>query len=138
MAQSASKVLDSFRTLTSRAITHADADSTVEAVVVPAGAFVIPYGVTVYVVEELAGGTEALNVGDGTTADGWIDEDDITETTVGCYSGTSGNAAYSDTGKYYASTDTIDVAVSAGLTDGTAYIVVRYWDLSACDLAASA
>jgi hypothetical protein len=66
-----------------------------------------------------------------------FDEDDITEGTDGCYSGTGTNAAYSDTGKYYESTDTIDVAVSAGLTDGTAYIVVRYWDLSTCDLAAS-
>jgi len=137
MAQSSAKVRDSYRTLTSRAITHADANSTVEAVVLPAGAFVIPYGVTVNIIELLAGGTPALNVGDGATADGWIDEDDITEGTAGCYSGTGTNAAYSDTGKYYASTDTIDVAVSAGLTDGTAYIVVRYWDLSTCDLAAS-
>ena len=137
MAQSSPKIRESCRTIWSRAITHADTNSTVEAVVVPAGAFVIPFGVTVYVAELLDGGTPKLNVGDGTTADGFVDEDDITATTVGCYTGTSGNAAYSDTGRFYATTDTIDVAVSAGLTDGTAYICVRYWDLSSCDLTAS-
>jgi len=137
MAQSSAVTLGGPKCVTSRAITESDTDSTVIAVELPAGSWVPPYGVTVYVAELFAGGTPALNVGDGTTADGFVDEDDITEGTVGCYSGSAGNAAYSDTGRYYSSADTVDVTVSASLTGGTAYVFVQYYDFSDRDLAAS-
>jgi len=137
MAQSAYVTMGGPKCVTSKAITEDHTDTTVVAAELPAGAWVPPYGVTVYVAEAFAGGTPKLNVGDDTTADGFVDEDDITEATPGCYSGTAANAAYSDTGRYYSSADTVDVTVSAGLTGGTAYVFVQYYDFSDRDLAAN-
>jgi hypothetical protein len=137
MAQSIPKSRDSFRTTVSRAITQADTGTTVEAVHLPAGAFVIPYGVSIQVVEEFAGGTPLLDVGDGTQTAGFVSQSDNTATATGTYTGDATHSTYSDNGRYYAAADTVDVIVSAALTNGTAYIVVRWWDLSTCDLAAA-
>lgn len=126
-----------FKTVVSRAISQADTGTTVQAVEIPAGSFVPPFGVSLYVAEAWAGGTPSLDVGDGDNDDGWIDTTDVTEGTLGFYAGDGGHAAYSTTGKVYTAKDTIDVVVSASATNGTAYVVVRYWDLSACDIAAS-
>ena len=121
----------------SGSITEADTGNTVQAVEIPAKSFVPPGGVTVYVAEVFAGGTPSLDVGDGDDVDGWVDSTDITETTVGTYSGDLTNtAAYSADGKYYAAADTIDVVVAASATGGTAYVLVAYYDLSDVTMAA--
>jgi len=137
MAQSSPKILgrEAFKTIVSRAITEADTNSTAEVVVIPAGSWIPPYGVSLQIVEAFAGGTPSIDIGDGDDDDGWIDTTEVTEGTLGTYTGVA--AAYSTVGKYYASTDTIDATVATGLTNGTAYLVVRYWDMTACDLAAN-
>lgn len=120
----------------SSAITHADNGSTVAAVDVPAGHFVPPYGVTLYVAEAFAGGTPSMTIGDGSDTDGWAVSTDITEASTGCY--TSVGAAYSIAGKLYASADTIDVVVAdTTLTDGTGYLLVLMYDLSDVSVAAA-
>ena len=120
--------------IVSAAITEADTNTTVNAIEIPAGAFIPPYGVSVYIPEVFAGGTPSLDVGDSATADGWIDTTEITETTIGTYSGVA--AAYALNGKFYASADQIEVVVAVGLTGGTGYIVVRYYDFSDLNVAA--
>lgn len=136
MAQTSPAFIQGPNVVVSRAITAADTNTTVAAVELPAKSFVPPYGVSTIVVTALSGGSPALNVGDGTTTDGWVDADDTTEGTPGTYTGSAANAAYSDTGKYYATADTIDVGVSASLSAGLAFIVVRYYDFSDLDLSA--
>lgn len=120
--------------IVSSAITQADTNTTVNAVEIPAGAFVPPFGVSVYVAEAFAGGTPSLDVGDSDAADNWVDTTEITEATPAMYSGAAGNSA---AGKYYASGDFIKVAVSASLTDGTAYVIVRFYDFADLSLAAA-
>jgi len=138
MAQSKAVILTGPNIVTSRAITEADTGNTVVVAEIPADSFVPPYGVTVYIPEVLAGGTESLDIGDGDDVDGWIDSTDITETSTGTYSGTEANTgAYAVAGKYYSSADTIDAVVSASLSGGTAYVFVMYYDFSDRDLAAS-
>lgn len=134
MAQSTPKALGSFRTIVSRAITQADTNATTELFEIPAGTWVPPYGVSLEITEVFAGGTPSIDVGDADT-DGWIDTTEVTEGTTGTYTGIA--AAFATTGKYYGTKDTLDVTLSAGLTNGTGYVVMRYWDLSACDLAAN-
>jgi len=136
MAQSSRKILGpgAFKTITSRAITEADTDATTELFEIPAGSFVPPFGVSIQITEAFAGGTPSIDVGDSDT-DGWIDTTDITEGTEGTYTGDG--TAYAPTGKYYSTKDTLDVTLSADLTDGTAYVIMRYWDMTACDLAAN-
>lgn len=127
--------LTGMRIVTSEAITHADNGSTVLAVEVPAGTWVPPYGVTIYVAEAFVGGTPSIDVGDGDNDDGWVDTTEITEATPGCYTGVA--AAYAIAGKYYSAADTIDAVVAdTTLTDGTAYIMVQMLDVSALDLSA--
>lgn len=135
MGQSSASSLSGPRRVISRAITHSDANTTVAAVEVPAGAFVPPYGVTLYIPEVWAGGSPSLDVGDGTTTNGWIPTAEVTETTTGCT--TSTNGTYAAQGKLYTSADTIDVVVATGATTGTAFILVEYWDLSNKDVTAS-
>ena len=118
----------------SAAITEADTNTTVNAVEIPAGAFIPPYGVSVYIPEVFAGGTESLDVGDSATSDGWIATGEITEVATGMYSGIA--SAYAITGKHYTAADFIQVAVSASLTGGTAYVIVRYYDFDDLDVAA--
>ena len=108
----------------SRLITSADAATTVAAIDVPAGTLVT--GVWIVITTALTGGTPAWNIGDGDDTDGWIATADITEATAGTYKGiAAGTAAYSNTGRYYASADTIDVIVTTGLTAGSAFIVAK-------------
>ena len=129
--------LDGPTLLVSDAITEADTNTTVNALEIPAGSFVPPYGVSIIIAEVLAGGTESLDVGDEDDPDGWIDSVDITETSTGTYSGTETNTANDAVnGKYYAAAGKIQVAVSASLTGGTAYVVAQYYNLTNRDLAA--
>lgn len=134
MAGSRTRSIQGPTMLVSRAITEADTNTTVAAVEIPAGSFIPPYGVSVYIAEVFDGGSPLLDVGDS-DPDGWVDQTEITATTLGSYSGVA--ADYAVTGKYYSSADTIDVVVSASLTAGTAYVVVRYYDWSDLDVAAS-
>ena len=124
------------RLAVSAAITEADNGDTVQAVELPAGSWVPPYGVTLYVAEVFAGGTPSMTIGDGDATAGWAASSEITEATVGCYTSVAG--AYATTGKYYGTADTIDVVVAdTTLTGGTAYLLVTYYDLSDVDLTAS-
>ncbi len=116
----------------SAAITEADTNTTVNAVEIPAGAFIPPYGVSIYIPEVFAGGTPSIDVGDDTDADGWIDTTEITETSIGTYSGVA--AALAINGKYYAAANFIQAVVAIGLTGGTAYIIVRYYDFGDLDV----
>ena len=119
----------------SAAITDADTNTTVQAIEIPAGTFIPPYGVSILVAEDFAGGTPLLDVGD-VDPDGWIDQTEITATTAATYSGVA--AAYAIAGKVYTVADTIDVVVSASLTDGTAYVLALLYDVEDVDLAAVA
>jgi hypothetical protein len=135
MAQTTSVKLQGPTQIVSGKITEADTNTTRAAVELPAKSWVPPYGVSIYIAEAFAGGTPSFTIGDGDDTDGWAVSTDITETTVGTY--TSAGAAYAVTGRYYSAADTIDVVVSASLTDGTAYLVVHYYDWSDLDVAAS-
>ena len=135
MARSTPVTIQGPNLVVSRAITHADAATTVAAVEIPAKSFVPPHGVTVYIAENWAGGTPSHDVGDGVVSDGWVPTANITEATAGTYS--SITAAYAIEGKYYATADTIDVTVAASGTDGTTYIFVQYYDMSDLDVTAS-
>lgn len=122
----------------SDAITDADTGTTVNAIEIPAGSFIPPYGVSIVVVEAFSGGTPSLDVGDEDDDDGWIDSVDITETTPATYSGTETNTPDDAVnGKYYATAGIIQVVVSASLTDGTAYVLAGYYNLSNSDLSAA-
>ena len=125
--------LEGVKLLISDAITEADTGTTVNALHIPAGTFIPPYGVTVYIPEVFAGGTPSLDVGD-VDPDGWVDTTEITETSIGSYSGVA--AAYAITGKFYATADIIEVVVSASLTGGTAYILAQTYNLSNSSLGA--
>lgn len=127
--------LEGPRVLVSDAVTEADTGTTKAVLEVPAGTWIPPYGVTIYVAEAFAGGTPSLDVGDGATTDGWVDTTEVTETTPGCYSGVA--AAYAIAGKYYASADTIDVVVSGSLTDGTAYVMAQTYNFADRNMAAA-
>lgn len=137
MAQSAAATIAGPRLVVSRAITQADNGTTVAAVEVPAYAYVPPYGVTVYIAEAVTGGTPTIDVGDGDNDDAWVDNTDVTEGTIGCYTGDGGHAVYSVAGKLYTSRDTIDVVLADAATNGTFYILVTYWDMSNRDVAAA-
>jgi hypothetical protein len=121
--------------IVSSAITEANTNTTVNAIEIPAGVFVPPYGVSIYIPEVFAGGTPSLDVGDSGNPDGWIDTTEITETTIGMYSGVA--AALAVTGKYYAASDFIQVVVSASLTGGTAYVIARFYDFNDLSVAAA-
>ena len=113
----------------SNAVTEADTGTTVPVIHVPAKILVAE--VMIVVTEAFAGGTPLLDVGDGVDPDGWIDQGDITATTIGSYKGDeTTTAAFSGSGKYYTTADTIDVVVSASLTNGTAYVLARFVDLN--------
>lgn len=113
-------------------ITEAHTNATTAVIDVPAKHYIPPYGVSVIVTEAFAGGTPSIDVGDDTDPDGWVDTVDITETSIGTYSGDeTTTAAYAITGKYYSTADTLDVVVSASLSDGTAYVTALMYNLSA-------
>jgi len=116
------------RTVVSRPITAADANSTAQVIDVPAGTYIPPYGVRVLIKTAFAGGTPSSTVGDGAAADGWLASSDITETSAGAYASAAG--AYAVAGKYYAEADTIDIVVAAGMTAGLAYVIVDMLDVS--------
>lgn len=134
MPNAAPKSLTNRRIVVSRAFTQADTNGTRLALEVPAGTFIPARGVHVYVAEAFAGGSPSLDVGDGDNTDGWVDTTEITETTPGMYNGA---AEYALTGKLYTAADTIDVVISASLTNGTAYVLAEMWDLQDVDLAAA-
>ena len=120
--------------LISEAITEADTNTTKAVLEIPAGTWIPPYGVTIYVAEVFAGGTPSIDVGDDTDGDGWVDTTEITETTIGCYSGIASGLAI--TGFYYIAADHINAVIATGLTGGTAYIVAQTYDFSNSDMAA--
>lgn len=120
--------LDGGRWVRSRPFTEADTNGTRTAIAIPAKTLVTR--VLCVVTEAFAGGTPALDVGEAGDADGWVDVADITETTVGVYSGTAGNGAgLAATGKYYPTGGAITITLSADLTDGTAYVLAHLVDL---------
>lgn len=123
------KALQGARIWISDAITEADTGTTKAVLNVPAGTLVTKVGIVV--TEAFAGGSPLIDIGDGDNPDGWIDQGDITATTIGSYMGDeTTTAAYSDTGRYYVTADTIDAVVSASLTNGTAYVWAEYLDLT--------
>jgi len=120
----------------SRAITHSDNGSTVQAVELNAGDFVPAYGVSFIVQEAFAGGTPSMTIGDGSAADGWLTSANITEAATGTYNSVAG--AYSVTGKEYAAADTVDIVVAdTTLTDGTGYVCVIVYPTGGLDMASN-
>lgn len=115
------------RWVRSRALTDADTNTTAAVIDIPAGTLIPAFGVLIQVLTAFAGGTPSLDVGDGDDPDGWIDTTDITEGTLGTY---SGSAALAAEGKYYSAADTIDVVVATGLTAGKAYVFAYLIDVS--------
>ena len=114
--------------LMSAAITSADANTTKPVLDIPAKTYVKKVWIVVDVL--FAGGTPSIDIGDGTDVDGWIDSTDITEATVGAYSGDGGDAVWSFFGKYYQTADTIDAVIATGLTSGNAFVIAECFDLS--------
>jgi hypothetical protein len=137
MAQSAAVTLGGPKIIVSRALTQADKSTTPVVAELPAKCWVPPFGVTVYVAELCSGGTPSIDVGDS-NIDVWVDTTDVTEGTVGCYTGDGGDAAYSTTGHYYSTATNLIATVGDGsLADGTVYVFTTYYDFSNRDLAAS-
>lgn len=136
MAQSKQVSLEGPVNVVSKALTATSCTgATTAAIDIPASSFVPPYGVQLYVVATNQGGSSSITVGDGTTADGWIDATACDEGTVaGVYSGTD---SYTITGRYYSSADTIDITWNASATAGVVYISCLYYDWSDLDLASS-
>ena len=119
------------RWVRSRQITASDTGTTVAILDVPAHTLIPAYGVVAVITTWWAGGTESLDVGDGTDPDGWIDSTDVTETGTGTFAGTEANTgAYAVAGKYYSAADTIDAVVNASLTAGEAYVFAYMIDVS--------
>lgn len=116
------------RWVRSREITYADTGTTVAILDVPAGTLIPPHGAVIVITTLWSGGSPSLDIGDGTTADGWIDSTAITEGSTGTYADV--DAAYAVTGKYYASADTIDAVVAASSTAGAAYVYVYMLDVA--------
>jgi len=116
------------RWVRSKAITEADTNTTKPVIDVPAKTLVT--NVILVVTEAFAGGTPSIDIGDGDDPDGWIDTDDVTETTIGAYCGDeTTTAAYANSRKYYPTADTIDAVIATGLTNGTAYVLAHMVDL---------
>ena len=122
-------------------VTDADTNSTKAIITLPDRSLVRT--VWLEVVTVFAGGTPSLLVGDGGNTDGFIETADITETSLGLYGISDlkvGAYLYDATSgaeerlmKYYATSDTIDVVVSASLTAGKAWIYVEYCVLDDLD-----
>lgn len=116
------------RTVISRAITSADAATTVTAIEIPAGTLIPAYGVHLWVHTAMVGGTPSYTVGDSTAVDTWLASADITEATAGLYGSAAQGA--SPSGKYYAAADSLKVVVTTGLTSGICYVVADLIDVS--------
>lgn len=114
-------------------ITAADTNTTKPVLQVPANTLVTK--VLVYIHTILDGGTPSIDVGDGTNDDGFVDSTDITETTVGMYGGRAAAAVWADSGKFYATADTIDAVIATGLTAGKAYVLAHFIPLVNGELA---
>lgn len=139
MAQSSAVTLGGPQLVVSRAIFEDDNAATVTCAELPAGSWVPPYGVVIYVAETFVGGSPSIDVGIAGATNDFVASADIDETVVACYSGTSANgAALAPIGKYFASaTNVIATVADTTLTDGTAYVFTTYYDFSDRDLAAS-
>lgn len=116
----------------SRKVTFADKNSTKEVLDVPKNTFIPPLGVVVIITTAFAGGTPTIDVGDGANPDGWVDNTDVTVGTKGAYAGTeTKTAAYSGSGKFYETADTIDVVLpNEAITAGEAYVMAYMLDVS--------
>lgn len=117
------------RWVRSKKFTYADTGTTKAVLDIPAGTFIPPFGVIVYVKTAWAGGTPSIDVGDS-DADGWVDTTNVTETTIGCYAGTIAAATLNTGGKIYTSADTIDVTLAASSTAGEGYVFAYMLDVS--------
>ena len=102
------------------------ASDVIQALKIPAGAFVTRVGVLAITAE---GGTLTATVGDGSAAAGWKDAVDLNDLTGGAHSGPmytndldSGTDSYGE-GKYYGSADTIDLTMSANAGDTAVFTV---------------
>jgi hypothetical protein len=115
------------RLVRSRKITSAMTNATTAVIDIPAGTFIPPNGVSIYISTLFAGGTPSFTIGDS-DVDGWATSTGITEATAGTY--THPAAALSKTGKVYASADTIDLVMSASATAGVAYVFAVMYDIS--------
>jgi len=101
------------------------ATGTINAVAIPAGAYV--YRVGVLAVTALAGGSPDIDVGDGTTADLYIDGLSALAANQLAMGGEAGSAsADPHGGKYYETADTIDVKITATGAAGSIKILVWY------------
>jgi hypothetical protein len=119
------------RFLVSRVLGVPETNTTAVALDIPAGSYIPPKGVSVIITTGLDGGTPSIDIGDLDNDDGWVDTTDITETSAGTYSGLAANtAAYSDTGRYYASANQITAKIATGLTAGAFYVVAQVLDLA--------
>lgn len=128
MAMSVPTFLQGARVVISRAITSADAATTVTAIDIPAGTLIPAYGVSLWVKTAMAGGSPSYTVGDSTAVDTWLASSDITEGTAGMYNSVAQGS--SPSGKYYASADSLKVVVTTGLTSGECYVVATLIDVS--------
>lgn len=101
------------------------AAATVIAAEIPAKTLVVDVALvikTAYV----TGDAVTVNVGDGDDADGWVDEDNVTETTAATYRGTvAAGAAFAGLGKYYSSAGQIKAVVTGTNTAGAAHVLVH-------------
>jgi len=75
------------------------------------------------------GGTPAIDVGDGTTADAYIAAADITEGTIGNIIQSRGAGQAKATGEYLTAARAITVTLSADLATGTAVVLAEIFRL---------
>lgn len=90
----------------------------VQALQIPAGAFVSNVGIKVLTAE-----ANTVQVGDGSDADGWDANVNTGSTGV-----TIGDGQYiTDGGKYYAAADTIDLTIASDMSSGKIAVFASYF-----------
>jgi len=89
--------------------------------------------VWVKIAEAWNGTNPTIDAGDGLDPDGWVDNTEVTEGTVGTYRGTpETTGAYCTKGKVYTAADTIDLTllVPGDCTQGKARVLALVADIS--------
>jgi len=102
--------------------TNVSASDVVQALNIPAGAFVTAVWVYINTAE---GGTSTNDIGDGSDPNGWDDAVNFNATAGTVTRTTQGTDAYA-VGKYYSAADTIDIVPSADLDTAVVTVMAMY------------
>lgn len=118
---------DGLVSLSDTLILNYDFDDTALTIYIPATAAnpILLKSVQHIVRTAFAGGTPAINIGDGTDTDAFITAAEITEATAGNVATSYGGAAASADGMYFTAAGTVVVTLSASLSAGAGTVLVE-------------